>query len=301
MRDLWRLIQARRGIMPQWPTAGIEALQHHWDYQPSRPHLLNTLLRVRAQATRRIAPPPSRTLKPVTPRARWTCVFLYLPDGRATPAHGYMLERLRARDGGLLIVCATPAPNEIPSVVADIADALIWKGLTGFDFSAYALAIDAVARSSAGADMLIVNDSVLGPFGDIDRTLKEMPWDFGGFTASQQAENHIQSYAFHLRCLDGDRAAALAPAISTHFAYERYRDIIYAQEVRSARIAARAMSVGALWYGPSDMGDPSVHTALALVRSGFPFLKRKLFHRDAGIFPREAMLAVLEEHDHPRP
>lgn len=301
MNDLWRLIRARHGAPPQWPVAGIDALQPDWDYRPSRPGAVATMLRWRARTIRRGLPPPSRVLKPTTPRRRWSAAFLYLADGRLTAAHGYMLDRLRARDAGLLVVCATPAPADVPARLRDIADALIWKGLAGFDFSAYALALDAVATGSPGADLLVVNDSVLGPFGDIDATLATMPWDFAGFTASGQYENHVQSYAFHLRGLDPARAAALAPTVSTRFAYERYRDVIFAQETRLARVAARTMSVGALWCGPAAMGDPSVHAAPALVRRGFPFLKRKLFDRDAGVHPRAALLALLEEHGHPRP
>lgn len=301
MKDLWQLVKARRGIASEWPVVGVEALQHVWSYRPSAPGLVSEMLRRRAEATRRVGPPPSCVLKRVHAKRRWSCAFLYLPDGLLTASHDYMLKRLRERDAGLLIVCATPTLDDVPPPLFEIADALLWKSLAGFDFSAYALAIEAIANDSPGADLLVVNDSVLGPFGDIDLILATMPWDFCGFTASQRSENHIQSYAFHLRGLDPSRAAALAPAMSTRFAYERYRDVIFAQETRLARAAATTMSAGALWYGPSVMGDPSVHAALDLVQHGFPFLKRKLFYRDADIYPRQALLSVLEEHGHPRP
>lgn len=200
-----------------------------------------------------------------------------------------------------MVVYASPDPQIGSSSLYDRVDALIWKSLAGFDFSAYALAIDAVAQYSPGADLFIVNDSVLGPFGDLEKSLSAMPWDLSGFTASAWHENHIQSYAFQLRSIDPIRAASLAPAVSTTFAYDRYRDVILAQETAFARTAARSMSVGALWYGPRAMGDPSVHAALSLVESGFPFLKRKLFHRDAGLLPIHALTTFLESHGHPIP
>lgn len=301
MNELLSVLRARRGDAPTWPVVGTEALVADWSYRPSSPGLLTTGLRWRARAIRRGAAPPTRTLKRVAPQPRWSTVFLFLPDGRLTAANRFMLDRLRSRDAGLLVVCAAPEPAAVPGELFEIADALIWKGLAGFDFSAYALAIAAVAQGSPGADMLIVNDSVLGPFGDLDAAVAAMQWDLGGFTASGRYENHVQSYAFHLRGVSPARAAALTPVLSTHFAHDRYRDVIFAQETRLARVAARSMSVGASWYGPAAMGDPSVHAALALAGQGAGFLKRKLFDRDAGIHPRWALTDLLEGHRHPIP
>jgi|GEM_PF-1961589 len=291
----------QQSFAPRWPVTTVGTLDHNWSFVPSVATPVTWLLRLRARWLRRGPPPPSRILKRLLPQARWSAVFLYLPDGQLTPSHRYMLDRLRQRAGGLLVICAAPDAAMVPSVLHDLADALIWKGLAGFDFSAYAIAIDAVAAASPGADLFVVNDSVLGPFGDLDATLAAMPWDLSGFTASAWHENHLQSYAFHLRGVTPQVAAALAPVISPRFAHERYRDVILAQETRFARVASRRMSVGTLWYGPREMGDPSLHAALSLVEHGFPFLKRKLFFRDAGLFSRDTLSAFLEEHRHPVP
>lgn len=296
--SLNQFIMMLRGEHPTWPTTTVDALERDWTYRPSRIGYHTRALRIRARMRRRPGP-ATQVLRAVTPRQRWTCYFLYLPDGVLQPAHRFTLERLRARNAGLLVVCATPDPAMVPAFLHEVADALIWKDLGGFDFCAYALAIETVARNSAGADLFIMNDSVLGPFTDLDAQLDRTPWDLTGFTAFARIENHIQSYAFNLRSVTPATVAALRPALSSGIAHDYYRDVIYAQETRLARVAARSMSVGSLWYAPDASGDASIFAAMSLVANDFPFLKRKLLGREKGHFAEDLIHAYLEERRHP--
>jgi lipopolysaccharide biosynthesis protein len=238
-------------------------------------------------------------LRPLTAAPRWTCYFLYLPDGLLTDAHLYTLERLRAGTGRLLALCASPSPEQVPAALADLADALIWKGLSGYDFSAYALALRAVAEQSPGADLFIMNDSVLGPFADVEAQLAAAPWALTGFTAAATFENHIQSYAFNLRGVTDETVRALAAIMPEGRACDRYRDVVNLQETRFARVAARCMSVGALWY--AEAGDPSLAAAQQLLDDGFPFLKRSLLGRYAHFQDEAALRTFLAARGHPLP
>ena len=142
------------------------------------------------------------------------------------------------------------------------------KGLSGYDFSAYAVALREVATRSPGADLLLINDSVLGPFVDLDTLLEEAPWDLTGFTAYSLFENHVQSYALYFRNVTSPLLRSLRTVIPHRFAFNHHRRVVRCQETRMARVAARTMSVGALWYSEdSDLGDPSLASAVPLLNA----------------------------------
>lgn len=283
--------------MPPAPAETGFALERNWSFAASRPPLIGYLSRLKSQLLGWGPAPPFQSLVPVTPAARWACYFIYLPEGGLTPAHLFTLERLRASGRRLLVICAAPTPDAVPAGLADRIDALIWKGLRGYDFSAYAIALRAIARASPGADLFVMNDSVLGPFGDVESLFDEAPWALTGFTASGAMENHLQSYAFRLRTVTREAVDALAGAMPEERACDRYRDVINLQETVFARLAARRMSVGAFFYAAG--GDASLYAAQRLLDQGFPFLKRSLIGRYAGFQDEAALRAFLAARGHP--
>jgi hypothetical protein len=277
---------------------GIEHLHRDWTYRPSAPTWRLELSRaIRRTALRRPAP-RSRVIVAAQAAARWSCYFAFLPDGRLGEAHRYTLDRLAKEPGKLLVVCATPSADDIPAEIRDRADALIWKGLRGYDFSAYGLMLRHLVERSPGADVFVMNDSVFGPFASPAELLADAPWDLAAFTASSLFENHVQSYAFQLRGLSQACVAALAPVLRISF--DRYMDVVICQETRLARTAARAMSVGAQWYAHhEDILNLSLDRGPALAARGVPFLKRSLLGNYAEREDRAAVLAVLEAAAHP--
>jgi lipopolysaccharide biosynthesis protein len=246
--------------------------------------------------------PPRAELRPAYDASRWTCYFIYLPDGRLSAAHQFTLDRLRFLDRRLLVVCAAPSPACVPGELHDLADALWWKGLSGFDFSAYALGLGALVRAAPGADVLVLNDSILGPFTDPDEVLRTAAWDITGFTAFSMIENHVQSYAFRIRRLTCDLLGALGGVMPMRLAFDSYREVVYCQETRFARVAAKSASVGALWYADLAVsGDPTLYAGLDLLSNGFPFLKRSLLTRNSEIYPRDIIADALHARGHPLP
>lgn len=281
---------------PPATDIGAPALQRDWSFVASRPTLLGRLSRANSWLTGYRPRPPRALIRPIVPRERWTCYFLYLPDGRLTAAHLYTLRKLRELPGGLLVICAAPHPRDVPDDLLGIADALYWKGLSGYDFSAYSIALRGVAEGSPGADLFVMNDSVLGPFGEVEPFLARAPWELTGFTATSMGENHLQSYAFLLRDVTPRRIDAFGSAMPRRAAFNRYRDVINLQETRFARLASRRMQVGAFWY--ADV-DPTLVAATALVADGFPFLKRSLLGRYGDFQDPEALRRILAAHGHP--
>ncbi len=295
-RTIYRLLGQRP---PLHQRVGTDALVRNWAFRRSMPDGVTMLVRLLATEGR-VPAPASNSLIPIKMAPRWIIYFMFLPTGEVTAAHRFTLERLRAADARLAIVCATPRSDAVPEELHHKADALYWKGMGGFDFSAYAAALHEVAEHSPGADVLVLNDSVFGPFVPVDSLWPDMHWDLTGFTASAELENHIQSYAFFLRDWTPTRLRQLSQVFSRDTAFDTYRGAVYGLESRFAATAARSMSVGALWYADNRRaGDPSVFAALPLLDAGFPFLKRSLLHRNARFYEPGEVLDRLRALEHP--
>ena len=281
---------------------GTDRLERDWTFRASRPDILTMVLR-RSIRRHLVPAPPSRPITPVRPRPRWALYFVYAPDGQLTPSHRFTMDRLRTHHTGLLVVFASPSPDQVPGELVAGADALYWKGLSGFDFSAYALGLRALAEHSPGCDVLVMNDSVYGPFSPLDELWASMRWDLTGFTATGNIQNHIQSYAFLLRDWNAAKLAALAPVLRSGDAYADYRDVVFGQETLFAQQAAGTMSVGSHWYADYHAcSDPMLYAGVALVEeAGFPFLKKSLFTKYAHLADQESARAVLAATGYPFP
>ncbi|HUR32806.1 MAG TPA: hypothetical protein VM032_03370, partial [Vicinamibacterales bacterium] len=284
------------------PLSGaVEGLVRNWTFEPSAPTMLARLARLRTVIAGPRPAPESRALRALTARDRWNAYFLFLPDGQLSAAHRYTLHRLRALRGGLLAIVATSSPGLVPRELLDTCDAVYWKGESGYDFSAYARVFREIALRSEGADLLLLNDSVLGPFCDLDTILARSPWGLTGFTAWSAFEHHVQSYALYWRRVVPATTRSLRTVLPARVAFNRFQDVVNWQETRLARVASRTMSVGALWFEPDpNASDPSIARAVPLVVSGFPFLKRSLVGgKLANRADQQRVRNLLEERGHP--
>ena len=122
-------------------------------FEPSNVKLLGWLSRQRINYRLRYTQPPPafEVVKPCWPNPKWTLFFLFAPEGSLKESQRATIKRLKQLERKLLIVCATPYTAQIPQEVADLADALIWKELRGWDFSGYTVGlreIDHVHRAA---------------------------------------------------------------------------------------------------------------------------------------------------------
>jgi len=225
---------------------------------------------------------------------------MYTPDGVVSKSHRFTLEHLRDLGLPVFVVCATSNPDLVPQELTRYCDALYWKGLSGYDFSGYTLALREISRSSPGADVFVMNDSVFGPFSDLREVIAKAPWDLTGFTSSNQLTNHIQSYAFILRNVDRTRMAKLSTVFFPYFAISNPNAVVRVQETRLARVAARHMTVGAAWYADyNEVIDPTLVRPLELLDAGFPFLKRSLIGKHKSFINTDTVRSRLELLGHP--
>ncbi|MCY7315897.1 MAG: hypothetical protein LH480_09820 [Rubrivivax sp.] len=240
--------------------------------------------------------PASRVLKPVLAAPRWLAYFVYLPDGQLLPQHHFTLRRLREHGLPLLVIAASPSPDQVPPELHTAADALAWKALPGYDFSAYRLIWSLLAEHSPGADVLLLNDSVLGPFSDLTPFIDRARWSLTGFTASAEYGNHVQSYAMVLRDVRPSLLKALTPLFRFGRCLQSFDDVVLAQEVQLSRVMARTISVGSLWWSP---GNATLEQPFALLDQGYPFLKRALIDKHRAKQDERLVRARLKKAGHP--
>jgi hypothetical protein len=288
---------ATRASLPLGEVAG---LQTWWDYRPSEPDLRIRLKRVAARLFHERPRPASAPIKPAAPQERWVAYFAFLPQGVLSDAHRFTLGRLRDEGCRVLVICATPEVSMVPQELRRYADALYWKALEGYDFSAYTLALEVIAERSPAADVLILNDSMFGPFHPVLPYLRGARWDLMGFTGSALNENHLQSYGFILRSVHAARLAQLRDVFFADKAFDRADQVIWAQELLLARRASRHMTVGACWYSDgATVDDPCLRRPIELVGAGFPFMKKSLLGKMARFQDPERVRALLCAQGHP--
>jgi hypothetical protein len=240
-------------------------------------------------------------MTPVKKSGSWAVYFVYAPDLMLSSNHHFTLSRLREEGFLVCVVCASPRRCEVPAGLARYCDALYWKALPGFDFSGYTIALEEIALRAPGSDVLVMNDSVFGPFKPLRPLVSGTRWDLTGFTASGRIENHIQSYAFHICAFDQQRLAAMRKTFHRHSCYWDVDGVIRYQEIPMARVAYRTMTVGSLWYSPLHSHDPTLHMPYDMLQHGYPFMKRSLLTKFAHVTQRTSVLDVLKSYGHPAP
>lgn len=255
----------------------VSGLQTYWDFTSSPVSLRHKWQRLTARLWRRVDRPSYKLIAKPHPAKRWNLYFVYCPDGLLNVAHRYTIQSLRSTGHPLLIVCGTSGPEKIPAELRSACEALYWKDLPGYDFSAFRIALEAISEHSPGATVFVMNDSVFGPFSDINPYVDHAPWELTGFSASSLGETHIQSFAFIIKNLTGHVLKNLDEVFLPDSAYNELGDVILSQELKMARVGSYSQTVGSYWYNPDREGfDPMLHIPFDMVNAGLPFLKRSL-------------------------
>jgi lipopolysaccharide biosynthesis protein len=126
---------------------------------------------------------------------------VYAHYDREGMIHDYVIHQLsELAANGFRIVFVSNARKLQPESLAQIAPyccKILWRFNAGYDFGAYKDGLNAIEGKSELTALLLMNDSVYGPFtklrdhlAGIDRAST----DFWGFTDSWEDRFHIQSY-----------------------------------------------------------------------------------------------------------
>ncbi|MDQ1547648.1 MAG: hypothetical protein QOH69_2552 [Actinomycetota bacterium] len=122
----------------------------------------------------------------------------YSAEARVSKSLAEFIRQLRALNYEVILIRASdnPAPLEWPgNAPADVV--VLRKPNLGYDFGSWAVGMDRFSELLSREFVLLVNDSLVGPFATIEpiiRDFEEAVCDAWGVTRSTQFMPHLQSY-----------------------------------------------------------------------------------------------------------
>jgi hypothetical protein len=184
--------QARRG--PRYLTPDDKIFH-------SRTDNVDTALRALFQSPTPLVTSPNndRTVVGQVAKSHRLAVYaIYVPDGRLKAYHRSVLAALRGADYTTIVVnSTTTSADSLAEDVLERADAVIVRSGPGRDFASWIVALAHFAPALEHVDhLLLLNDSLIGPFGDfasVLASLEDEPADFKGLTDSLERDHHLQS------------------------------------------------------------------------------------------------------------
>jgi lipopolysaccharide biosynthesis protein len=152
----------------------------------------------------------------------------------------------------------------------------------GYDFGSWATALELLPAISRASWVLLVNDSLVGPFGPIDHLLDRFHRshaDVWGMTDTEQLGHHLQCYCLGFRngCLNHPELSAFWRGIRVEASRD---DVIHRYEVglsrvlRHAKLSTEAAIEG--WRAVDGDDNPTIIGWRRLLDLGFPFVKRQV-------------------------
>jgi hypothetical protein len=257
----------------------------------SRPRLLDVQAGVEAETTDHLA---RSTPDRVALIAHW------MPGTRVTRSVAELVGCL-VTDGFAVVVVSTAegeGPLAWPGPVPD-GVTILRRPNVGYDFGSWATALDRYPAVAGADEVLLMNDSLVGPFTPFDPILArfhESGADIWGLTDTTQFEHHIQSYClgFKHQVL---REAPLA-AFWRGICVEPSRDdVIDRYEIGLGRLLHReSYSLNPVFHYERVVGEgrnPTIHGWRRLLAMGFPFVKRELLRKPEVTFDGDEVPAEV--------
>jgi lipopolysaccharide biosynthesis protein len=218
--------------------------------------------------------------------SRVAVIAHWAPDSRLSRSVSELTRSLIDHD--YQVVVASSAEGEAPLEWSGEQPAnvtVLRRPNVGYDFGSWATALDRYPAIASAGQVLLMNDSLAGPFGPIDDLLLDFDGsgaDVWGMTDTSQFGHHLQSYClgFKRGCL-GERPLA---AFWSDIRVEKSRDdVIWRYEIGLSRLLHRErFSVdAAIRYRKvvRDGENPTIIGWRRLLDMGFPFVKRQLLRQ----------------------
>ena len=155
----------------------------------------------------------------------------------------------------------------------------------GYDFGSWATALDRFPAIAASSRVLLLNDSLVGPFQPIDHLLDRFDQsaaDVWGLTDTTQFRHHLQSY-----CLGFKGGALRESSLSRFWRSIRVEgsreDVIWRYEIGLSQLLDRERFVTEAaipyWRVVGEKQNPTILGWRRLLDEGFPFVKRQLLQQ----------------------
>jgi lipopolysaccharide biosynthesis protein len=204
-------------------------------------------------------------------------------DGRVGRSASELTKAVR--DAGYTVVVVSTAPGgtpldwtggRLPGVV------VLRRPNIGYDFGSWATALEHYPSIADSDHVLMLNDSLVGPFHSIEHLLDHFhasAADVWGLTDSTQFHHHLQSY-----CLGFTRQSLRKPPLVRFWrgirSWASRIEVIQANELGLSRLLANEHFVTEAaipyWRVVKENENPTLLGWRRLLDLGFPFVKRQL-------------------------
>jgi glycosyltransferase involved in cell wall biosynthesis len=232
----------------------------------------------------------------------------YTPDGLLRADIARYIEALRRNQISIvLVVVCDQVRNYVPGDIVDSCAAVLVRQNAGFDFAAWAHAMQIIPEVLNANILFLLNDSMIGPVSDpdFDRLLTKidaLDADIVGLTSNSDFCLHLQSYFLAIK----------KQALCSYWFNQYFLDVvnldtkdavIFQYELTfTARMKAsgfRCESVFAQDPGEPGQTDQTIYSWASLLRSGSPFVKRSLISGEHVKKGGDAVLDALRHADYP--
>jgi lipopolysaccharide biosynthesis protein len=210
-------------------------------------------------------------------------LVLFAADGRLTDLHRYQISAFSDAGYRVVLVVNSAAFHHDAGALDTPASMVIVRENLGFDFGAWAYAVNLIGGLERVRSVTFTNDSLLPlstpALAATRARVSGAPEDVLFLTASTELRPHLQSFFFTLKqpALRANALSLLAetPTDATKDA------LIHGEELRlSDRFAAAGHRPRALYpcrAAEASGMNPTIHHWQDLIELGFPFLKVQLF------------------------
>ena len=195
-----------------------------------------------------------------------------------------LVAQLRASDYDIVVVSTADgaSPLEWPERTIPDRVTVLRRPNVGYDFGSWATALDRYPQIARAERVLLLNDSLVGPFESMRPLLESFhstrasAW---GVTESSQSGRHLQSYA-----LGFPTATLTDPEVQRFWRSVRVERtkpaVIWRNEIGLSRLLLRRGLPIEAAFSPDEVGcrdlNPSINGWRRLLDLGFPFVKREL-------------------------
>ena len=215
------------------------------------------------------------------------CLFAHFDkDGGIDDYVLRYLTKLKELNFSIVLISTSRLSEAEAARLRGICDDVIMRDNTGLDFASWSAGF---AKHGAAIDgrLLLANDSVYGPIGNLGSALKRLTRtaaDFYGMVESEEIDRHLQSW-FVLLQPQAVRSAAFKTILAQPFASMTRPQIVRVGEVGLSRqLMAAGFHYEALYRSGDASGLPPRHDANPmllywreiLLNAGVPFLKIEL-------------------------
>lgn len=188
-----------------------------------------------------------------------------------------------------------------PESETSIRPTLIYRPNAGYDFGSWATAIHSFPKLAVRDQVLLINDSLVGPFGSMKPLLEHFESssaDVWAATSSKQIEMHLQSFmmGFHRGVLGQYPLKKFWQSIKVLGTKD---EIIQQHEIGLSRLIEREMLTSESFL-PADIAGKGLRNSAisswqVLLRNQFPFVKRELLISERFPGQRDQIRALIQD------